>query len=83
MNDELISAIAAADALLMSSYEHAVDVLAPVAGEIWMGSFTLPGKTVEGVDERSSRKVPDEIRAQVSQRDGVHLQLLPRTHNPA
>ena len=60
----------AADALLTSSYEHALEVLAPIAGEIWMGSFPLHGKTADGVVERSSRDTSPRTRAQVCLRDG-------------
>lgn len=71
------------DALLTRSYEDALEVLSPIAGEIWMGSFPLYGKTAEGVTERSSRKVPEKIRAQVFQRDGFlcsycHGRTIPR-----
>lgn len=56
--------------VLPSSFEHAQELLAPIAGEVWMGKLTLHGKTVNGVKERSSRAVPNRVRAQVFLRDG-------------
>lgn len=43
--------------------------LAPIAGEVWMGSLTLHGSTATGDDVRTSRRVPDRTRAQVFLRD--------------
>lgn len=55
---------------LPSSFEQAVQLMAPIAGEVWMGSLTLHGKTAPGAAERSSRAVPDRVRAEVFLRDG-------------
>ncbi|MDR2322148.1 MAG: HNH endonuclease [Microbacterium sp.] len=55
---------------LPTSFEVAEQLLGPFAGEVWMGSLTLHGKTAPGAAERSSRAVPDRLRAQVFLRDG-------------
>ena len=60
----------ATDALLTRSHEEATEVLSPIAGEVWMGSLALHSKTAEGVTVRTSRSVPDRIRAPVFLRDG-------------
>ncbi|SFR63020.1 hypothetical protein SAMN04488591_2574 [Microbacterium azadirachtae] len=55
---------------LPSSFELAEQLLTPIAGEVWMGSLTLHGKTEPGAAVRSSRSVPDRVRAKVFLRDG-------------
>lgn len=73
----------ATDALLTISYEHALDTLAPIAGEIWVGSFMLHSKTTNGVANRSSRDTSARTRARVFRRDGFicsycHGRTIPR-----
>ena len=63
----ILSAVAEA---LPSSFDQAEQLLAPIAGEVWMGSLTLHGKTAPGAAERSSRAVSDRVRAEVFLRDG-------------
>lgn len=55
--------------VLPSSFEQARELLMPIADEVWMGSFPLHGTTDDGVKSRSSRAVPDKLRAQVFLRD--------------
>jgi len=57
-------------AVLPSSIERARALLAPIAGEVWMGSLTLHGATGAGTVSRTSRRVSDQTRAEVFLRDG-------------
>jgi len=64
------AALAGVAEALPSSLALAERLLAPIAGEVWMGSLTLHGKTEPGSLERSTRRVPDPVRAAVFLRDG-------------
>ncbi|WAA65596.1 HNH endonuclease [Microbacterium oxydans] len=63
---ETLAGVAAA----LPSLELAEQRLAPIGGEVWMGSLTLHGSTTASNDVRTSRHVSDRTRAQVFLRDG-------------
>lgn len=56
--------------VLPASLEHARELLAPIAGEVWTGSLTIHGAATPGEGPRTSRRVSDATRAQVFLRDG-------------
>jgi len=60
----------AATEALPQSIEDARRLLAPIAGEVWMGRLTLHGATAAGSETRTSRRVSDRTRAEVFLRDG-------------